>query len=88
MVPLETTARSLGLRVDTGRYQTVYVEGREGTLRLERNSNEARVNGRTVRMARPMAERNRILFVPIEVLADVSRESVTVNGNRIVSRGY
>jgi len=67
MVPLAATARHLRYELDSrdGRY---YVEAPAGSLRLDLGSDEARVNGRPVRLPSRVEKRNRILFVPVQAL--------------------
>jgi hypothetical protein len=88
MVPLASTARQLGLEVEEGRNRVIFVESRDSSLRLEQGSNEYRLDGRRGTMARPVTERNRVLYVPIEVLAEVRNEILLVDGNRVGRRTY
>jgi hypothetical protein len=83
MVPLKSVADQLGLEVDEGRYSALYVSGENGSLRLQKDSREARLNGKAFTLDQAVVERDGVLYVPVDAFAKISRESVRVNGNRI-----
>lgn len=83
MVPLKATAEALGLEFEEGRYTAIYLSGDNGSLRLQKDSREARFNGKSFTMDQAVVERDGILYIPVDAFAKISRESVTVNGNRI-----
>jgi hypothetical protein len=86
MVPLESAANQLGLRVSRERDRVIFVDGADGYLEFERNSREARLNGRRFTMPQAVTERDRTIYVPIDILAQISRETVSVDGTRISRR--
>jgi hypothetical protein len=83
MVPLKSVTEQLGLELEEGRYTAIYVSGDNGSLRLQKDSREARFNGKTFTLDQAVVERDGVLYVPVDAFAKISRESVTVNGNRI-----
>ena len=52
-------------------------------MRLQRDSREFRTRERFGTLPVAAVERYGVIYVPVDVLATVSREKVTVNGNRI-----
>jgi hypothetical protein len=88
MVPLKRAADQLDLEVEDGRYKAIYVSGENGSLRLERDSREARINGRALTLERAVVEKEGVLYVPLDALAKLSSESITADGNRIGGRTY
>lgn len=83
MVPLKSVADQLGLEMEEGRYSALYVSGENGSLRLQKDSREARFNGKAFTLDQAVVERDGVLYVPVNAFAKISRESVRVNGNRI-----
>ncbi|HEY0866844.1 MAG TPA: stalk domain-containing protein [Fimbriimonas sp.] len=83
MVPLYRTAEQLDLRVERSRDTVYYIENDENSLRFEEDSREYRLNGRRESMPQAPRVRDGVLFVPIEVFAKLTREKLSVNGNRI-----
>ncbi len=89
MVPLESASRQMNMRVsrdDTRTDRTVFIDGSEGYLQVELGSREARLNGRRITMPQAAVERDRTLYVPLEMLAQISRETVFLNGTRVTRR--
>ncbi|MGV3618807.1 MAG: copper amine oxidase N-terminal domain-containing protein [Fimbriimonas sp.] len=88
MVPLKRVADQLGLEVEDGRYKAIYVSGDKGSLRLEMDSSQARLNGKTTTLAHAVVDRDGVVYVPLDALAGLAKERITANGNRIDSRTY
>lgn len=83
MVPLARTATLLGLTVERGRDNVIYIEGEESSVRLEQDSAEARLNGHKVTLPAPVVDRNGVLYAPIEILASMKKGNTLVNGQRV-----
>ena len=89
MVPLQATATQMGMRVsrDNGRTDRyIFVDANDGYLQVELGSREARLNGRRITMPESATERDRGVYVPLEILAQMSRETVYLNGTRVARR--
>ncbi len=82
MVPLEPTADQLGLDVDRRKDRIVYVDGKDMNLKLTRSSRQAQLNGDHIVLPRTVAEHNGVLYVPLDALAMVIKENLTVNGTK------
>lgn len=81
MIPLKDAARELDLDLETGRADVMYLYGKHTSLRIERNSDQARLNGDRVTLSRPVQERDGELYLPIDVLRKLSSETINVRGN-------
>ena len=68
---------------DRSRDRYLTVEGPEGTLEMRVGSKVARIDGRTIELAQPVEERDRVVYVPLEVLSHLTREGVVSDGTRI-----
>ncbi|MEZ0326405.1 MAG: stalk domain-containing protein [Fimbriimonas sp.] len=89
MIPLEAASRQMNMRVSKDDNRTdriIFIDGSEGYLQVELGSREARLNGRQVTMPQAAAERDRTVYVPLEMLAQISRETVYLNGTRVARR--
>lgn len=86
MVPLGITASQLDLEVSRTSGGVFYVEDEDNTVRLEQNKSEMRLNGKRVNLTRAITERDGLTYVPIEVFAAIKRDSLYVNGTRVVAR--
>jgi len=86
MVPLEDTARELGLEITKSGDRVFYLEDTENSLKLEQNSSDYRLNGRRSSLPRAVTERDGVVYVPIEVFAAIKRDPLTVNGERVTGR--
>jgi hypothetical protein len=89
MVPLESASKQMNMRVSRDETRTdryIFIDGTEGYLQVELGSREARLNGRRVTMPQAPVERDRVLYVPLEMLAQISRETVYLNGTRVARR--
>ncbi len=83
MVPLESAARQLDLDYDRSESGRIYVDGEEGRLRLDLRQNQLRVNGRNVDLDGRVAQRRNETFVSLDLLAQLTRRNITVNGERL-----
>lgn len=88
MVPMKAMADQLGLEVEEGRYTAIYISGDNGSLRLQKGSRDARYNGKNFTLDQAPVERDGVLYVPVDAFSNMSKESLLVNGNRIVIRTY
>jgi hypothetical protein len=89
MVPIQRTADQLGLNVERVRNSgVIYIDGDDFAVKLAQDSREYRVNGRRATLDRAVVERDGVLYAPIEVFAEIKRESLYVNGNKISARTY
>ncbi len=89
MVPLESASRQMNMRVsrdDTRSDRYVFIDGSEGYLQVELGSREARLNGRRITMPQAAVEKDRTIYIPLEMLAQVSKETVYLNGTRVARR--
>jgi hypothetical protein len=89
MVPLQIAATQMGMRVsrDEGRSDRyIFVDANDGYLQVELGSREARLNGRRITMPESATERNRVVYVPLEMLAQIARETVYLDGTRVARR--
>jgi len=59
------------------------VDGEEGRLRLDLRQNQLRVNGRNVDLDGRVAQRRNETFVSLDLLAQLTRRNITVNGERL-----
>lgn len=81
MVPLERTAESLGLQVQSvASDRFILVEDDDSILRLEQDSADYRLNSKRGSMSRAVIRRDGETFVPLEILAATVTGRVTVNG--------
>lgn len=87
MVPLEQIVKELGLTMEKGRSNAIYIEGENDSLRLEQGSSEGRLNGRTVELKSAVVEKNGVLYMPIDILASMKKGNLNVDGTRILSQG-
>jgi hypothetical protein len=83
MVPLQRTATQLGLTVERGKDNVIYIEGEDSSVRLEQDSTDARLNGHKVTLSAPVVDRNGVLYVPVEILASMKKGNTLVNGERV-----
>jgi hypothetical protein len=82
MVPLERAASQMSLDVQiSGR--TILVEDDDSILKLEQDSDAYRLNGKRGIMPRNVVKRGNTIYVPLEVLAAMKREAITVDGTRV-----
>lgn len=86
MVPMEQMVKELGLTMEKGRSNAIYIEGENDSLRLEQGSSEGRLNGRTVELKSAVVEKNGVLYMPIEVLASMKKGNLNVDGTRLPSK--
>jgi hypothetical protein len=88
MVPLDHTAIQMGLRTspDKDNQEAIFIEGRQGYLQIEVDARTARLNGRTVELEVPVRREGDMVFVPLDLLVAISKESVYLNGERIEAR--
>jgi hypothetical protein len=82
MVPLDQAARQFGVEVDRSG-KAIYLDADDRSVRLEINSNNARVDGRRVTAGRGPVERDGVLYVPLEVFGWLRGEDVSLNGQRL-----
>jgi hypothetical protein len=84
MVPLEATARQVGLSVDgNADSRRIYVEDDETVLVFEQGSREYRLNGRKAVLPQEIAIRGETIFVPIDAISDAKNRQITKNGTPI-----
>ena len=62
LVPLLATASQIGLEVTDGKGQMIYVDSGESTLKLNRETGEARLNGRKLQFTNLIQERKGVVF--------------------------
>lgn len=87
MVPLESAARQMDLDIERiGNSRVFFVEDRDSSLRLEQDSTSYRLNGRRGTLPRALVERRGVVFAPLEALALLKPNAVTLNGGRIAIR--
>lgn len=84
MVPLEQMAKELGFDVSKTDRGIFYVEDEENSLKLEQNGTEYRLNGKRSSLPRAVVERDGVVYVPIEAFAALKRDSLKVNGTRVI----
>ena len=83
MVPLQKAASQLNIEVDPGRNSQTYLTSSEGTLRIEIGSQEARWNGKPIRLDKAVEDRNGVLFVSIDVFDRLKGAPLQILGNVI-----
>lgn len=86
MVPLGDMASQLKLEVSRTSGGVFYVEDEDNSIKLEQNKSEMRLNGKRTNLPRAIAEKDGVTYVPIEVFAAIKRDSLYVNGARVVAR--
>jgi hypothetical protein len=69
MVPLLTMAKRLSLRVDSSG-DRFFIENDRDTARIEIGAQTYRLNGRTEDLDVPAEKRNRVVFVPVQLLQE------------------
>lgn len=84
MVPLERTASQIGADVEFSS-KTILIEDEDCILKLEQDSDSYRLNGKRGTLSRSVAKRGGVVYVPLEVLAQLKSEAMLVNGERIGS---
>lgn len=84
MVPIESTAEQLGLKIDrSASGRTVYLESDDDSVKIDVDADNFRLNGRRTRLTKPAVMRDGVIYAPIEILANLSDQPIFVNGNRI-----
>ena len=59
------------VEVTDGKGQMIYVDSGESTLKLNRETGEARLNGRKLQFTNLIQERKGVVFVPAEILKEL-----------------
>ena len=88
MVPLERVCDAFKIKLKNNFDDGYELKGELATMRLQRDSKEFQVNGRFGQLPVAVVERYGVIFVPVSVIATVSKDKVTVNGNRIRPLAY
>jgi hypothetical protein len=83
IVPLEPVARQLGLDVDRRPNGSVYIDGPDSNLRVNIGSREARLDGNHIDLARPVLDKNGVLYLPLDALLPLVKDPVFLNGTRL-----
>ena len=83
IVPLELAAKQLGLDVDRRGNGTVYVDGADSNLRLTVGTRDARLDGKNISLARPLLDKNGVLFIPMEALIPLLKDDILLNGTKL-----
>lgn len=83
LVPLYRAADQLDLRVDSRGRDSYIVTDADSTLRIEQGSRDYRLNGRNDTMAVKVTDRDGVIYLPIEILAQLKRDPVYLNGRRL-----
>lgn len=86
MVPLGDVASQLDLEVNRTSSGVFFLEDEDNTVKLEQNKSEMRLNGKRVNLPKAISAKDGVTYVPIEVFAAIKRDSLYVNGSRVVSR--
>lgn len=86
MVPLGDVASQLNLEVNRTSSGIFFLEDEDNTVKLEQNKSEMRLNGKRVNLPKAISAKDGVTYVPIEVFAAIKRDSLYVNGSRVVSR--
>ncbi len=85
MVPLTKAASQMGLRVSRedmhgGR---VIVESEDNYLQMELTSTRAKINGRPITLSQAAVEKEDVVYVPVDVLAQITKDIVYLDGKKI-----
>ena len=88
MVPLERVCDAFKIKLRKSFDDGYELRGELATMRLQRDSKEFQVRGRSGQLPVAVVERYGVIFVPVSVIATVSKDKVTVNGNRIRPLAY
>jgi hypothetical protein len=88
MVPLERVCDAFKIKFKKSFDDGYELRGELATMRLQRDSKEFQVRGRSGQLPVAVVERYGVIFVPVSVIATVSKDKVTVNGNRIRPLAY
>jgi hypothetical protein len=83
MVPLNRTADQLDLDVDSRSGESYVITDSDSNLRIEQGSRDYRLNGRYGTKAVRVQERDGTVYVPLEVLVELKRDPVYLNGVRV-----
>lgn len=84
MVPLEATAKELGLSVDLQNDRDfILISGNDSSVRLNRNGNDYRINGKRRELARNPESRNGVLYVPLEVFDNLANGTLSTYGTKV-----
>lgn len=86
MVPLGDVASQLDLEINRTSTGTYFLEDEDNTVKLEQNKSEMRLNGKRVNLPKAISTKEGVTYVPIEVFAAIKRDSLYVNGTRVVAR--
>ncbi|CAN5483620.1 hypothetical protein BH11ARM2_BH11ARM2_07690 [soil metagenome] len=86
MLPVDVTARMLGIRFDDRNNRTITLDGPDGSARIARDSAQATIDGRTITLDRPVIERDGVLYAPAELFARILRENLTIDGTTVTRR--
>jgi hypothetical protein len=82
MVPLERTAAQMGIDYEYSG-KTILLEDDDDILKLEQDSDGYRLNGKRGTLSRNIIKRDGVVYVPLEILAAMKKESVHVNGDKV-----
>jgi len=84
MVPLESAAKQLGLKVDIEpNRDLILIESERGLAKLNRGSREYRVNDEHLTLSRNLSEKDGVLYIPLEVLKPLAGGTISVNGTKL-----
>lgn len=86
MVPISETAAQLGLECNSSSGRAYYLEDEENSLKLEQNGEFGRLNGKRINLPKALVERGGVTYAPIEAFALLKKNSLYVNGSRVIVR--
>lgn len=83
MVPVERTARALGLDAAWAGSRTLLIEDDRNLMRLDADSTEFRLNGKRGRLPESLVNRGGVWYCPVEAFAAIRENNVYVNGSKV-----
>ena len=83
MVALPDMAEELSLQVSRTSEGVYFLEDQDNTLKVEQNSEVARLNGKRLILPKSVIQRDGVLYIPLEAFAALKRQAFYVNGTKI-----
>jgi hypothetical protein len=68
---------------DVSKDGILFIDSDEGFARLQLDSTKARLNGRTVELRAAPVIREGVVYVPLQVVNEISKDTLSVNGTRL-----
>lgn len=79
MVPLQATARQIGMSVDDANSRRIFVEDDDTVLIFEQDSRNFRLNGRRAELPETVKIRDNVIYVPIDAILAAKNGQIKIS---------